>query len=475
MDRSEELTEIVIKVLKDKNQFELLYSKISNKVYFWCYTIIGNESDAKDAAQEAIIKIYNNIDELKSPGAFSSWMYRLVRNSCLNYLEKHKKENSRLGDSEDHKESIENTLKDVRVEHQPNQLYSLKETKEVIKEFVDNLPTKQREVITLFYLEEYSIKEISKILNYNTGSIRSRLHTARKNLETQISDYQIKNNIKLYSTATVPSLAVIIKEYMDTVCSNQNLQFDQHSFNNTSSTGGTSETASATGASATTATGTITVGSLTIVTSKLIIIAITIACICTAAVIGNTLLNDSNNSEKIINNASIDNPNYIDEDLFSKLKNHPYIEDINYLEFPMKNNVDITIQLKMDIDEKDFTILYNGEEILFEKNEKTIFLSATSNGIYTVITKDKTISFKINNIDIYAPELIEAFNSNGYLSLVIDDKLSQIDYNQSFIEYQGEKYQLPENHKIKGEFYGVVYITLFHQNGYKIVYQLDFK
>lgn len=478
MGRSEELTEIVIKVLKDKNQFELLYSKISNKVYFWCYTIIGNESDAKDAAQEAIIKIYNNIDELKSPGAFSSWMYRLVRNSCINYLGKHKKENSRLGDSEDYKESIENTLKDARIEHQPNQLYNLKETNSVIKELIDNLPRRQREVITLYYLEEYSINEIAEILDYNTGSIRSRLHSARKNLQSQINDYQIKNNVKLYSSAAIPTLSVLIKEYQDDICSKQNVQYNQNTYANTSSAGSVSGGASTTTVTSTGAAAgvsTVTIGGLTIVTTKLIILIVTIVCVCAAAVIVDTISNTSIDLENVNNNTSIGFPKIKEENLYKDLKEHPYIEDISYLVFPMRQSVDVKIELKDDIEEKDIEISFNNQAIFFEKKENIIYIQATQNGVYKIVIKKQDLSFKINNIDKYAPELVEVFNENGCLEFNINDELSQIDYNKSFIKYQGETYAFPKSLKIKGEFIGAIRVVLYCNDDSWIEYSLDIK
>ncbi|MFV0393715.1 MAG: RNA polymerase sigma factor, partial [Coprobacillaceae bacterium] len=75
MDKKEKLTQIVRIVQDDMSQFELLYSHISTKVYYWCYTVVTNESIAKDLVQESMIKIYEKLHTLDNPDAFYSWMY----------------------------------------------------------------------------------------------------------------------------------------------------------------------------------------------------------------------------------------------------------------------------------------------------------------------------------------------------------------------------------------------------------------
>lgn len=468
-----ELTQIVEKVQKDKSQFELLYSYIVNKVYFWCLTMAKNEALAKDMTQEIMIRIYEKIDEVKQPEYFSSWLYRVVSNSSSNYFRKIKKYSSEVLYEDDQNNDAEANIKEERAENLPVKALESKEQKEIIREFIDKLPKRQKEVIILYYYEEFKIKEIAEILNYNAGSVRSRLHSGRKSLKTQIDEYQAKHNIKLYSASILSTLGLILKEYSAEVCSNQNLEFNQKTFDTVSNASGTSTTSSATGAS-TTGAGTITIGGLTIVTSKLVIIAVTIICICTAAVITNALLNNTNQSEdsKSINNASLGFPNVMDEELFKQLKDHPYIEDITYLVFPMRDNVNIEIELKKDVDDKDTKILFDEKEMHYEREGNRIYIQATQNGIYTVTIKNRELSFRIDNIDEYAPELIEVFNENGYLVLNINDELSQLDYNKSFIKYQDKQYLLPKNLKIEGESEGNIKVILFCQEEKWIEYDL---
>jgi RNA polymerase sigma factor (sigma-70 family) len=135
MDKIER-TQIVKEVQKDIGQFELLYSQIVNKVYYWCYTVIGNETEAKDAAQEAMIRIYKKIHTLKTPETFSSWMYILVRNVCYRYLEANRRQDKLYLDSNDFIENFELNVVDDRRDSIPNRAYDLKETKQLIVLFL---------------------------------------------------------------------------------------------------------------------------------------------------------------------------------------------------------------------------------------------------------------------------------------------------------------------------------------------------
>jgi len=226
MDKKDNLTQVVENVQAGKEQFEKLYSLIVNKIYFWCFTIIKNEENAKDATQEIILLIYKKVKTVKHPEYFRSWMYRITRNYCINYMRKNRHEVEFYRDDE-YSESSEAMIKEQRAEFIPHESFESNETKELIRSFIERLPEKQREVVILFYLEEYKISEISQILDYNEGSIKSRLHSARKNLESMITEYNKKTNSKLYSVAILPMLGILLKEYQDEVCAKQDLKFNK--------------------------------------------------------------------------------------------------------------------------------------------------------------------------------------------------------------------------------------------------------
>ncbi|MDQ0360716.1 RNA polymerase sigma factor [Breznakia pachnodae] len=436
-----ELTQIVKEVQKDIGQFELLYSQIVNKVYYWCYTVIGNETEAKDAAQEAMIRIYKKIHTLKTPETFSSWMYILVRNVCYRYLEANRRQDKLYLDSNDFIENFELNVVDDRRDSIPNRAYDLKETKQLIVKLIKKLPKRQREVITLFYLEEMKINEIAEVLDYNAGSIRSRLHDGRKNLEQLIIEYQEKNNVKLYGLILWPLLGLILTEDMQEVCSKQDLAYDEKLFkqDKTSSLNRL-------------------LNWKLFITGAILIVAILVLFFVYWP-----------QDTSISNNPSFLN----DEELYNKIKGNPYVESIVYLSFSKRESVDITITLKENLDKKNIEILFNNVEIEFEKNNKEVFVQVTENGNYTIKINDTETVFEINKLNPYAPELIGVQDYGNYLQLTFNDEQSKINYEKSYIEYENKKYEITEKGKVYGNFNGIVIICLFDDEDQYIYYDAD--
>lgn len=446
MDKKETLTQIVKEVQMDRGQFESLYSLIVNKVYFWCYVVVGNESDALDASQDAMLLIYKKLNTLKNPEMFSSWMYRVVRNSCLDYLKKNNRYDSEFLHSNDYEESFESTIKDERRDSLPNEVYDLNETKKLIIKFIDNLPRRQKEVITLHYLEEFKIEEIAELLNYNPGSIKSRLHAGRKNLEIQIEEYQNKNKVKLYSVAILPMLGILIQEYQDELCNKQKFQFnkDLYKVNHFTNIGNLAN----------------------LLTTKIIIVSI----VAVSGVIGLMYLNSQINVIKTSDIISHEK----NKDTYNQIKKSPYVKSIEYISFPTRTSVKVSINLKQEIFDNDIKVLFEEEEILFQKEEGSIYIQAEKNGEYKLVINENELTFNINVIDQYAPEVVEVQRYNNYLQLVINDEQSKIDYNASYLEYDGMKLKINENNQVPGEFSGKVSIKIFDYNNHHIEYDIYF-
>lgn len=442
MDKKNELTQIVKKVQKDKGQFELLYSKIINRVYFWCFTVVGNEAEAKDVTQDVMIRIYNKIDTVRNPEYFTSWMYKLARNYSISYLRKKEKmEYEYLYDESG--ESTEYLIKENRIDHVPHEAYDAKELKVLISSFIEKLPRRQREVITLFYLEEYKIEEIAEILDYNSGSVRSRLHVGRKNLETYIEKYQKENNVKLYTSAILPILGLLLNEYRNDICSNQNLSFDESVY----------------GSNAISPIN----GFTGILSSKILVAIISVV------IIGGLISAAYFNQEDKVSSSIDPNISFIDDvEMFNKINENPYIASIDYSNFPTSDSLEITINLKKKALTHEIKIVNEDEEFLYEIDDKTIIFNVSKNGEYSILIGSKKITFEISNIDQYAPELIEVHNYDNYMKLIIEDEKKQIDYSKSYIEHNGKQYDIDSNLEVQGNFKGETVITIYvNDNSYK--------
>lgn len=453
MDKKEELTQIVEAVQKDRGQFELLYSQIVKKVYFWCYSVIGNESDALDASQEAMVRIYNKLHTLKHPGGFTSWMYILVRNVCYRYLDNQKRKEYEFFDDHDFSGKLEENITEYRREVLPDEIYDLNETKRLVGEFIEKLPDKQKEAIILYYLEEMSIGEISEIIDEKVGTVKSRLHAGRKQIEEQVNAYQEKHNVKLYTSSLISILGYVLYEYMNDVCDKQTLRFD-NSIHNSAKLSKLSK--------------------LLNTLSSNIYIAIGVVSVISAVgvfALFTTIADDN----KVIDKINFTNSFVDDVEMFNKVNSNPYIESINYLTFPTREPLEVNIKLKKEVNQQNIKILYDDKEVLFEQSENNILVQIKENGNYTIAINGKRVSFEIDTIDEFAPELTDVINHKDSLEFLIHDENNQINYEKSYVENNGRIYKINEDLKVYGEFKGYTRIIIFNKNDLHIDYVLHFE
>lgn len=168
--------EILVQQLKsgDDKAFELLYERYKNLAIRTAYLLTGNLSDSEDIVQETFVKVYLHIAELKNDGGFKPWMMQILVRTAYRIGKKRNKEIPdeeavRLADAHTADVPLGETLK--------------REEAERIFRAVAALPLKQRTVVILYYYQEFSVSEIAKLTGSLEGTVKSRLHTARKALK----------------------------------------------------------------------------------------------------------------------------------------------------------------------------------------------------------------------------------------------------------------------------------------------------
>ncbi|WP_103067943.1 RNA polymerase sigma factor [Aquimarina sediminis] len=128
---------------------------------------------SKDIAQDSWSTIFLKIGTLKDANCFGNWALTIVTRNAIDWLRKHKKEIEGL---DSYREGNANVIEDNDCKSQNDS--------ELLRSMIKKLPNNQQLVLNLFYIEEYSIKEISDIINVSTGTVKSRLFTAREKLKT---------------------------------------------------------------------------------------------------------------------------------------------------------------------------------------------------------------------------------------------------------------------------------------------------
>lgn len=162
----------------DLEAFNNLFKKYSIQAIRTVYLITGRKDTAEDIVQEAFIKCYREIKKLKNPNVFKSWFYRLLTRICWRYCSKEK--NNMFTEIDYNCGSImssSNALSDITEKD---------EMKELLNKAIDKLSIPLKTTIILYYYNELSIKEIAKVLGCFEGTVKSRLHNARKLLKKQL-------------------------------------------------------------------------------------------------------------------------------------------------------------------------------------------------------------------------------------------------------------------------------------------------
>jgi RNA polymerase sigma-70 factor (ECF subfamily) len=170
----------------DVESFELLISSYDKRAYNIAYRIMGNEEDAKDMAQEALFRVFKSLKDFKGQAAFSTWLYRIVTNVCLDELRRRKNEKYVSIDSTIHTDSGELHMELCSDKETPENIYERVEQRELIKNAIKEMSEDYRSVIILRDIQGFSYEEISVILDWSLGTVKSRINRARTMLRDKL-------------------------------------------------------------------------------------------------------------------------------------------------------------------------------------------------------------------------------------------------------------------------------------------------
>ncbi|WP_334300592.1 RNA polymerase sigma factor [Alkaliphilus flagellatus] len=172
----------------DIDSFEQLIAAHQKKAFNIAYRILGNLEDANDVTQEALIKAYRGIRNFNGKSSFSTWLYTIVNNACIDFIRKNRKTNVTYLDREYETEEGSYKLQVYGNEETPEELFEKKEVQKLVHEAINKLSYEHRRIIVLRDIEQFSYQEISQILNCSEGTVKSRINRARSNLKILIKE-----------------------------------------------------------------------------------------------------------------------------------------------------------------------------------------------------------------------------------------------------------------------------------------------
>jgi RNA polymerase sigma-70 factor (ECF subfamily) len=183
----------------DVAAFEELIGAYQKKVFNLALRIIGNYDDASDLAQEAFVRIFKAISAFKEQSSFSTWVYRITTNVCLDEIRRRKNKKVVSIDEDIHVDDGEMKRQIVSSDPGPDEAAERSEVRRIVNDAINRLPEDQRVVITLRDLQGMSYEEIAKILDLPGGTVKSRINRARlalKNILTTDRELLIGDYVK---------------------------------------------------------------------------------------------------------------------------------------------------------------------------------------------------------------------------------------------------------------------------------------
>jgi RNA polymerase sigma-70 factor (ECF subfamily) len=177
-------------VAGEKELFHELIRPYERMVYLTLFSIIKNETDAEDGAQEAVISAYRHLASFRGEAKFSTWLTTIAINEGRKRLRKAKgaAEDSIEEETEAHEgDYTPAPLTDWR--EIPLEALERKELREALRVAVAELPDIYRQVFTLRDLEELNIEETARALGINTGAVKVRLHRARMMMQRRLVSF----------------------------------------------------------------------------------------------------------------------------------------------------------------------------------------------------------------------------------------------------------------------------------------------
>jgi RNA polymerase sigma factor (sigma-70 family) len=181
ISKSERDFRLVKQILESGNRaaYSQLMDEYFEKVYSRMLKMTGQPGDAEDLTMEAFNKAFSKLDQYTSDFAFSTWLYRIAKNNCIDHLRRNKKDNDTMVNQQEAGLGI--TAHELANQlPSPEQLMITQQETRLLREVVDTLHPKYKDIIKLHYFKELSCEEIAQKLDLPEGTVKVRLFRARE-------------------------------------------------------------------------------------------------------------------------------------------------------------------------------------------------------------------------------------------------------------------------------------------------------
>ena len=382
----------------DDSVFPEIFGNCQNKLYYLAINILHNDADSEEAIQNTFIEVITNRKTLREVKAFNVWLYRIAYHNILDIYRKNKRSlltkdgTFIIENYSDKKGDLEDIVRKKTI------------FEEVQKE-IDKLPEDMREVCLLRFISECSIEEIADIMDVPIGTIKSRLHRAKKQLKTGLSNRQVTPSVYLSFTFTP-----LMYRIYNSLVMLKTLDPDARA-----KVGRVIE--NTTGVSVGVGVG--RTGAFTGVGTSVISAGVLLGAFGTY-----TFLNP-------------------EVEVVSKPIAH--LKEVVYLEELTNEDLQVVLSFDEKPDIKDIKVVAkdtNEEMMLSSEDGYNYAVIVNRNGIYTLQYQDIFHEIVIENIDKEPPIMSQLIKEEGLLKIVVSDDMSGINFEESYIQEESKKFGL---------------------------------
>jgi RNA polymerase sigma-70 factor (ECF subfamily) len=185
--RNEDTSLIQQALTGDQNGFSRLRQKYHDAIFNLIYRMIREKDEVEDLTQEAFIKAFASLSTFNNEYAFSTWLYKIATNNCIDYIRRKKLQTFSIDKPIESKESdFSFELPDSTYEPDKEMISS--QRKKLLDDAINSLPPKYRQVIVMRHQEELEYQEIAQILKLPLGTVKAHIFRAREMLYKYLRD-----------------------------------------------------------------------------------------------------------------------------------------------------------------------------------------------------------------------------------------------------------------------------------------------
>lgn len=174
--------EEVVKLYLDTQNvayFNILYKRYSGKIFGKSLSLLKSESEAHDATQDVMMKILLNLSKFSGKSRFSTWIYSITYNYCIDFIRRKKKDPSVY---------VDDFIENLDIEEEVNDAFITEVNVKRLKVILNEIPSGDKSILLMKYQDDMSIREISGILDKSESAIKMQIKRAKKKFQTVYYD-----------------------------------------------------------------------------------------------------------------------------------------------------------------------------------------------------------------------------------------------------------------------------------------------